>query len=390
MRNEEVSGSMARQERDAPLLPVKTDLEMLGGAGINEEFHRLPPITRPDARRNHRRPPRTNHLVGKHDRPHGDACALQNDFHVLGHRHLHGEGVFLDALRSSAAGKLWSRDFQLPADGARRCFFDFTMPRDAGQPAVGGIEPNAVSASLTVENAPVPPQMLLQIRAFHESYTSVNSIGSRTACRESSFSANSRWHSSTSFNASSKLTLASSRVSPWEIAAGISSTKQVYPPSAAGSKTAVNLIPSVCTLSTAWQGRSSEEARDAALVEFEISNLQSEITSPLSEPHSPMDESAGTLRPPCAPSRQVRPAHPKAPILHHSTPLPQRSITPLLQHSTPRSAKPVARAIANRKSKIANSQKSLKRFPKSSVFPPVNELRPNVPAFISAGERFPA
>src|SRR5207249_7107328 len=54
--------------------------------------------------------------------------------------------------------------------------------------------------------------------------------------------ASSRWHSRTSFKASRRFALASSTVSPCEIAAGISSTKQVYPPSLAGSKTAVSLM----------------------------------------------------------------------------------------------------------------------------------------------------
>ena len=55
-------------------------------------------------------------------------------------------------------------------------------------------------------------------------------------------SASSRWHSRTSFKASRRFALASSMVSPCEIAAGISSTKQVYPPSLAGSKTAVSFM----------------------------------------------------------------------------------------------------------------------------------------------------
>jgi hypothetical protein len=43
-------------------------------------------------------------------------------------------------------------------------------------------------------------------------------------------------------SASKRFALASASVSPCEIAAGISSTKQVYPPSFAGSKTAVSFI----------------------------------------------------------------------------------------------------------------------------------------------------
>src|SRR5204862_6728214 len=68
------------------------------------------------------------------------------------------------------------------------------------------------------------------------------SIISRKASGESSFSASSRWHSRTSFKASRRFALASSRVSACEIAAGISSTKQVYPPSLARSKTAVSFM----------------------------------------------------------------------------------------------------------------------------------------------------
>src|SRR5881394_2413118 len=82
-------------------------------------------------------------------------------------------------------------------------------------------------------------QMPLQIRQLH---ASANSIGSRTASGEISCLANSRWDSNTSLRASNRFDLASARVSPCEIAAGISSTKQVYPPSLAGSKTAVSFI----------------------------------------------------------------------------------------------------------------------------------------------------
>jgi hypothetical protein len=68
------------------------------------------------------------------------------------------------------------------------------------------------------------PEVPLQIRQPH---VPANSIVSRKASGESSFSASSRWHSRTSFKASRRFALASSRVSPFEIAAGISSTKQV-------------------------------------------------------------------------------------------------------------------------------------------------------------------
>src|SRR5687767_14170738 len=57
---------------------------------------------------------------------------------------------------------------------------------------------------------------------------------------------NSRRACNTSLRASTRLALASSSVSPWEMAAGISSIKQVYPPSSAGSKTAVSFIVIVC------------------------------------------------------------------------------------------------------------------------------------------------
>lgn len=65
---------------------------------------------------------------------------------------------------------------------------------------------------------------------------------SRTASDEMFFSARSRWHSKTIFSASKRFVLASASVSPCEIAAGISCTKQVYPPSLAGSKTAVSFM----------------------------------------------------------------------------------------------------------------------------------------------------
>ena len=131
------------------------------------------------------------------------------------------------------------RYFKLPANSAHRPFLDLSVTRHAGDFAACGVEPDGVSATLPMEDAAVLSEMSLQIRQPH---APANSIVSRKACGESSFSASSRWHSRTSFKASRRFALASSTVSPCEIAAGISSTKQVYPPSLAGSKTAVSFI----------------------------------------------------------------------------------------------------------------------------------------------------
>src|SRR6266567_4558327 len=131
------------------------------------------------------------------------------------------------------------RYFKLPANSANRPFLDLSVTRHAGDFAACGVEPDGVSATLPVEDAAALPEMPLQIRQPH---APANSIVSRKACGESSFSASSRWHSRTSFKASRRFALASSTVSPCEIAAGISSTKQVYPPSLAGSKTAVSFM----------------------------------------------------------------------------------------------------------------------------------------------------
>src|SRR5713101_5386994 len=79
-------------------------------------------------------------------------------------------------------------------------------------------------AAPAIQNATVLAQMAFQFREFH---ASAISITSRTACGERPFSASSRWHCSASFSASARFALASSMVSPCEIAAGISSTKQV-------------------------------------------------------------------------------------------------------------------------------------------------------------------
>jgi len=78
--------------------------------------------------------------------------------------------------------------------------------------------------------------------SLRQIHASASSMISRTASGERFFSTKSRWHSKTSFSASKRFALASASVSPCEIAAGISSTKHVYPPSFAGSKTAVSFI----------------------------------------------------------------------------------------------------------------------------------------------------
>ncbi len=131
------------------------------------------------------------------------------------------------------------RNFELPADCANRAVLDLAVPRDAGKAAVPGIQPYAVRTTLTEEGTALLAQVAFQLRKLH---TPASSMLSRTALGERFFSASLRWHSSTSLRASRRFALASSRVSPCEIAAGISSTKQVYPPSDAGSKTAVTLM----------------------------------------------------------------------------------------------------------------------------------------------------
>ena len=143
-----------------------------------------------------------------------------------------------ERLQTNAGGYcLHPRDFELLADAACGSFFDFPMPRHAGNLAIAGVQPDGVSTPFAVKNAAVTPQMPLQPGQLH---ASANSIGSRRALGERSFSASSRWHCSTSLSASNRLAFASASVSPCEIAAGTSSTKQVYPPSLAGSKIAVN------------------------------------------------------------------------------------------------------------------------------------------------------
>lgn len=134
---------------------------------------------------------------------------------------------------------LRTRNLKLTADGPDGAFLDFAMPGNAGNPSLPWMEPDGVCSAFPVEHAAMLPQMPLQIRQLH---ASAKSSVSRTAFGDNSCSAISRWHSNTSLSASSKLTFASTSVSPCEIAAGTSSTKQVNPPSAAGSKTAVSFI----------------------------------------------------------------------------------------------------------------------------------------------------
>ena len=133
--------------------------------------------------------------------------------------------------------RLWN--LELFADSADRPFLNFAMTRDAGNLPALRVEPNSMGAALSEEDATLLTQVSLQVRKLH---TSASSIVSRTAFGERFSSASSRWHSSTSLSASRRFAFASSSVSPCEMAAGISSTKQVYPPSLAGSKIAVNFM----------------------------------------------------------------------------------------------------------------------------------------------------
>jgi len=141
-------------------------------------------------------------------------------------------------LAVDAAG-LRVTNFELFTNRANCSLFDFSMAGDTCDLALYGVQPYGVPATLTIKLATLSSQVALQVDSLH---ASASSMVSRTASGERFFSANSRWHSKTNFSASRRLALASSSVSPCEIAAGISSTKQVYPPSFAGSKTAVIFI----------------------------------------------------------------------------------------------------------------------------------------------------
>ena len=129
--------------------------------------------------------------------------------------------------------------FKLFTDCSNRSFFDFPMARDAGDLTHRRIQPYGMPATLAIKETTLFAQVTLQVNPLH---ASGSSMISRTASGERFFSTMSRWHSKTSFTASKRFTLASASVSPCEIAAGISSTKQVYPPSLAGAKTAVSFI----------------------------------------------------------------------------------------------------------------------------------------------------
>jgi hypothetical protein len=90
------------------------------------------------------------------------------------------------------------------------------------------------------------PMNMSRLPALAELHASANSSGSRRASGDSPFSASSRRHASTSLSASRRFAFASARVSPCEMVAGTSSTKQVYPPSFAGSKIAVSFMAGNC------------------------------------------------------------------------------------------------------------------------------------------------
>jgi hypothetical protein len=131
------------------------------------------------------------------------------------------------------------RNFKLFTNCPNCPFFDFPMAGDTGDLTLRGVQPNGMPATFAIKETTMSAQVPLQVEPFH---ASGSSMISRTASDERFFSARSRWHSKTSLSASRRFTLASASVSPCEIAAGISSTKQVYPPSLAGSKTAVNFM----------------------------------------------------------------------------------------------------------------------------------------------------
>jgi hypothetical protein len=134
---------------------------------------------------------------------------------------------------------LGQRDFKLFTNCANGSLFNLAMTRDASDLTLRGIQPYGVRATLAIKETTSCAQVPLQVGAFH---ASGSSMISRTASDEMFFTARSPWHSNTIFSASKRFVLASASVSPCEIAAGISCTKQVCPPSLAGSKTAVSFM----------------------------------------------------------------------------------------------------------------------------------------------------
>jgi len=130
-------------------------------------------------------------------------------------------------------------NFKLLTNCSNRSLFDLPVARDASDLARRRVQPYGVSATLAVKETALFAQVALQVNSLHASGSSMNT---RTASGDRFFSTKSRWHSNTNLSASKRFAFASASVSPCEIAAGISSTKQVYPPSFADSKTAVNFM----------------------------------------------------------------------------------------------------------------------------------------------------
>jgi len=115
------------------------------------------------------------------------------------------------------------RNLKLLTNCAGGVLLDFAMTRNAGEFDWRDLT-RWCASHLRGEKTTVTAHMPFKIVQFH---VSASSIGSRSAFGERFSSASSRWHCSTSLSASSKFALASSIVSPCEMAAGTSSTKQV-------------------------------------------------------------------------------------------------------------------------------------------------------------------
>jgi hypothetical protein len=143
-------------------------------------------------------------------------------------------------LNSGRRSGLYIWNFQLAANATGEVFLDFTMTRNRGPCAVCRILPNRMAPALSFEDASVLPQMPLEVSQLHEAGISK---GSRRDRGELSWRALSRRYSKESCSASIRFARASSKLLPWLCTPGISSSQQTYPPSSAGSKTAVSFIP---------------------------------------------------------------------------------------------------------------------------------------------------
>ncbi len=167
--------------------------------------------------------------------------------------------------KESPLWSFWFRNFQRAADASRCVVVYLPMPGNGRRLTIGGIPPGRMLAAFPIKLAAVCAQVLFEFGALQASTNSSRRVGS---C---SCSANSRLASKTISSASFKFSRASSKVLPWVLTPGISSTQAAHQSSTClYAAVSFMLISSLVSGSLSSRSRRTKSSRSAWMSSLSI------------------------------------------------------------------------------------------------------------------------